>query len=67
MTDDDIDLKEIIKSNWTPLTIEPLKLSFKYRFESDSYELLIFDLNNFKLYHCKEEEQSIENNFNVNF
>lgn len=59
---------EIIESNlrnvnWSQIKIGGKRLSFKCHFTSNEYELLIFDLNQFKLFYQKQRASGIQGIF----
>ena len=55
----------ILSENWSPLQVDAKKYSVKCLFERSSFELVLLDLNSFKLFHLKQDESQILELFKV--
>jgi hypothetical protein len=61
-----IDIDHLINLNWHQIKIDDKKLSYKSKFDENSFEILLFDLSKFKLFYLKHEESQILESFKVN-
>jgi hypothetical protein len=57
--------KHFLKVEWQLIQIENRKFLFKSIFESNKYEILLFDLDAFKLFYLNNNESEIKNIFKV--
>ena len=55
-----------LKAEWCQLKIDDDFYSFKYFFNENSYQLLVFDVDQFRLFSTKKNSDEILHKFNVN-
>ena len=56
----------ILGENWSSVQVDAKNYSVKCLFNQNSFELILLDLNGFKLYHLKQDEDQILDLFKVN-
>jgi hypothetical protein len=59
--------KHLLKINWSHVKINDKDYSIKFKFDEDSYELLLSDLHELKLYYAKENQNQILETFKVTY
>ena len=59
--------KHFLKIVWQSIQIDNRTFLFKSIFELDNYEILLFDLDKFKLFYLKNNESEIRSLFKVFF
>ena len=62
----DIEIGHLIHLNWFQIKIDEKKFSYKSKFNENSFEILLFDWAEFKLFYLKQEENQILECFKVN-
>ena len=63
----DLPLRHMLDLNWHQIKIDNKKFSYKSKFDENSYELLLFNLDTFRLFHLKQDEHQILKQFKVEY